>query len=70
MKCKECEYYNWGGDLEKGYPPYPSTYGARCEFYDTFFYSDEKGITPDCNNCIEKKIKERKIGMSKFYSLE
>lgn len=55
-----CQYYNWGGDLDKGYTTYPREYGARCEFYKRFFSKDVKGnLIPNCYSCgnkLESKV--------------
>ena len=55
-----CYYYNWGGDLDKGYVSYPRIYGARCEYYDEFFSSDRMGVlTPNCFKCEYKLLLEK-----------
>lgn len=51
---KKCQYYNFGGDFDKGYVPYPKSFGARCEYQKKFFSIDKQGkLNPDCNNCIK-----------------
>lgn len=55
---RNCFYYNLGGEGTKERPSYPSIYGARCEYYNNFFYEDNKGkLRPNCNKC--KNIKEK-----------
>jgi hypothetical protein len=47
-----CHFYNWGGDIEKGFTIYPTAYGARCEKNGEFFRSDKDGkLKPNCYEC-------------------
>lgn len=48
MSDRNCPYYNWGGT--RHYPSYPREYGARCEYHNLFFQSNQ----PDCTNCPHK----------------
>ena len=49
---RECEWYNWGGNVEKGYSTYPKEYGARCEYFKEFFdRSRDNILTPSCYKC-------------------
>ncbi|MGD9275901.1 MAG: hypothetical protein PVJ67_01895 [Candidatus Pacearchaeota archaeon] len=48
-----CLYYNFGGDFDKGYAPYPKSFGARCEYHRKFFSKDKGKLNPDCGNCIK-----------------
>jgi hypothetical protein len=51
---KKCQYYNWGGDFDKGYFPYPKSFGARCELYKKFFSKNSQGkLVPNCSECIK-----------------
>lgn len=63
---RECFFYNHGNNPNFEYRC-PLEYGARCEFYDTFFSAytidiDTKepvNLKPDCSECPE----ERKRGL-------
>ncbi len=63
---RECYFYNFGDNSNFEYRC-PTAYGARCEFYDTFFGADSMDVEtkeyinlkPDCSGCSE----ERKAGL-------
>lgn len=48
-----CEFYNWVGDIDKGYFTYPREYGARCEKHNKFFSSKDGILEPNCFKCCE-----------------
>lgn len=59
METKDnCYYYSWGGDIGKGFPTYPSAYGAMCMF-STESFSSEEG--PNCEEC-GKFIEDEEMG--------
>lgn len=68
---KKCEYYNFGGDLQKGYTSYPTTYGARCEKYNKFFTMKDNELTPNCYGCLnrENKIEMKKVNEVSIYGV-
>jgi hypothetical protein len=50
IKC-DCYFYNFGGNMERGFISYPKTYGQRCEKYKKFFTQLKKCIIPNCESC-------------------
>jgi hypothetical protein len=47
---KDCDYYHWNSNPK--YSSYPRSMGARCEYYDQFFYRTEDNILePNCYSC-------------------
>jgi len=52
---RDCYFYNYGGDLDKGFDTYPIEYGARCEMHKEFFYRNKNNILiPNCYKCFKK----------------
>lgn len=47
----DCYWYDWGGNIERGFPSYPKAYGSRCHKKDRFFSKDDDTIKPDCTSC-------------------
>lgn len=43
---RDCYGYDWGGNLERGYPSYPREAGARCNIRN-FFFDPEN----NCKGC-------------------
>lgn len=52
---RDCYYYSWGGDLNKGFAPYSKEKGAKCFFFNEFFIGDL-----NCERC-RCFIKENKM---------
>ena len=62
----DCDYYNWGGTDK--YTSYPTSYGARCEKYNDFFYRNEDNILePNCYSCDNYKMYEPVTKSNKEY---
>lgn len=58
---RNCYYYNLGDNSNFEYEC-PTSYGARCEFYDKFFTVKSvnmDNLDPDCSICDGNNLEER-----------
>ena len=63
MTKPDCIYYNWNSNPR--YCSYPREYGARCEFFRTFFTKTNDTITPDCETCPHFEIEKEELTAEK-----